>query len=38
MLKDTAIWRILENHHPSERFFILFAVADKIKEVLVVHS
>lgn len=37
MFKESAVWSILKDHHPSERF-ILFTVAEKIHEILVIYS
>jgi hypothetical protein len=37
MLKERAVWRVLEHHHPCEGLLFL-AVSQQVDEVLVVHS
>lgn len=36
MLEQGSIWSILKHHHPNKRL-ILFAVANKIDKIFVVH-
>lgn len=37
MLKEGAVWSILEHHHSCERL-VLLTVANEIDEILVIHS